>query len=236
MAAAAKIARLGAVVALAGRLAGAQATLPTAYTGPWQEGDPPDGWVFAGLGSPDYAPDYDGVGDGAAKLDDAGDSVSVQYAGPAASVSFWIRGLAFSGGVFRVEQSADGASWSTLATYAPPPTNATFQALVPSLHARHVRFLYAERTTGNVGLDGISIAASPFFVIEGFARQGEGALVTVAPTVVGRLYALQYATNLAANPVPWVQASQSYATTNELDLLDPLLDTPRSYRVLDVTP
>ena len=149
MAAAAKIARLGAVLALVGRLAGAQAPLPTAYTGPWQEGDPPDGWVFSGLGSPDYAPDYDGVGDGAAKLDDAGDSVSVQYAGPAASVSFWIRGLAFSGGVFRVEQSADGANWWTLATYAPPPTNATFQTLVPSLHARHVRFVYSERVTGN---------------------------------------------------------------------------------------
>lgn len=225
----------GCMAALAARLAWAQAVLPTAYSGPWRDAAPPTGWVFSGLGSPDYAPDYDGHDDGAAKLDDAGDSISIQYDSPAESVSFWIRGLTFSGGVFRVQQSVDGTNWMELAAYSPPPATATFQTLDLSSHARHVRFIYAERVTGNVGLDGVSIAKSAFFVMTRFERAGEGGRVWVTPTAEGRLYALQHTTNVLSSNA-WIQASASYGNGGELELIDPIVHYPRYYRVLDVTP
>lgn len=221
---------------LVARLVFAQATLPTAYSGPWRDAAPPEGWAFSGLGSPDYSPDYDGQTNGAAKLDDAGDFLSIQYDLPAESVSFWIRGLTFSGGVFRVEQSSGGTNWAPLAAYAPPPATATFQTLELSPHSRHVRFIYSERVTGNVGIDGISIAKNAFFVIERFERADGVGRIWVVPSAEDRLYALQHTTNLAMNPVPWVQVSASWGNGGELELIDPVVDDPRYYRVLDVTP
>ena len=221
---------------LAAPLAFAQAPLPTAYSGPWLGGTPPAGWSFSGLGIPDYVPDYDGINDGAAKFDGTGDSISIHYDSPAASVSFWIRGLTFSGGTFRVDQSVDGTDWTTLASFAPPPTNATYRTLTPSLHARHLRFLYAERVTGNVGIDGISVAKSPFFVIERTSRTNELGRVWIDPSVAGRLYGLQHTTNLAMVDAPWIQASAAWGNGGELELIDPLVQYPRYYRVVDVTP
>ncbi len=221
---------------MAARFAFAQAVLPTSYTGPWNSAAPPEGWTFSGLGFPDYTPDYDGTNDGAAKLDGTGDLISIHYDLPAASVSFWIRGMTFSGGVFKVEQSIDGASWTELAAYAPPPSNATFQTLVPSLHSRHVRFIYSSRLTGNVGLDGISIAKSPFLVITSLEKSNDVGRVRFVPSAEGRLYALQHTTNLTTTPVPWVQVSANYGNGGELELIDPLVHYPRFYRVLDVTP
>ncbi|MGD9781012.1 MAG: hypothetical protein AB7V14_02535 [Kiritimatiellia bacterium] len=224
----------GWTVALAARLAWGQAVLPTAYTGPWRDAVPPSGWVLSGLGSPDYA-DFDGNNDGAAKLDDAGDSISIHYDLPAESVSFWIQGFTFiSGGVFRVQQSVDGTNWMEMAAYSPPPAVATFQTLDLSSHARHVRFVYSERVTGNVGLDGVSIAKSAFFVITRFERSGEGGRVWVVPTAEGRLYELQHTTNVLLSNA-WVPASSSYGNGGELELIDPLVHYPRCYRVLDVT-
>ena len=226
----------GWAVALAASLALAQAPLPTSYSGPWRDAAPPEGWAFSGLGFPDYVPDLDGHDDGAAKLDDAGDYISIHYDLPAESVSFWIKGFTVvSGGTFRVQQSVDGTNWMELAAYSPPPTNAAFQTLDLSPHARHVRFIYAERITGNVGLDGIAIAPSPFFVVTRFERAAEGGRVWVTPTVEGRLYALQHTTNMLASNA-WVQASASYGNGGELELIDPVVLYPRFYRVLDVTP
>lgn len=194
--------------ALAASLAFAQAPLPTAYSGPWLGGTPPAGWSFSGLGIPDYVPDYDGLNDGAAKFDGASDSISIHYDSPAASVSFWIRGLTFSGGTFRVEQSPDGRDWTTLATFAPPPSNATYRTLAPSPHSRHLRFRYVRRATGNVGLDGVSVAKSPVFAIERFT-----------PTAA-----------------PGGQASAARGTGGERERIDPAVDDPRSYRKVGVAP
>ena len=211
------------------------AALPAAYTGPWRDAVPPDGWTFSGLGAPDYAPGFDGFGDGAAKLDDAGDFISVHFDLPPESVSFWIRGYTFSGGVVRVDQSIDGTNWQALASYAPPPTNATFQTFDLMHHARHVRFLYVSRVTGNVGLDGISVAKNASFVIDRLSQTGNVARVWVLPTEVGREYALQVSTNLQATN-SWTGIFSSEGTGGELELIDFYFESPRFYRVVDVTP
>ena len=223
-------------MAAVAQLACAQtAALPATYTGPWRDAVPPDGWTFSGLGAPDYTPGFDGFGDGAAKLDGTGDFLSVQFDQPPESVSFWIQGFSFSGGVFRVEQSLNGTNWLTVASYEPPPTNATFQTFGLLPHARHVRFLYLIRGTGNVGLDGIAVAPSAAFAIDRFSQSEGIARVWVLPTETHRRYALQYSTNLHRSN-SWTQVFSTNGTGGELELIDVHFDFPRFYRVIDVTP
>ena len=237
---ASKIAWMGAGVALAARLAFAQATLPTSWTGPWERGAPPAGWTFSGLGV-DLLPDYDGINDGAAKLDSTGDFISIGFSGSAASVTYWTKGLTFSGSTFRVEQSIDGTNWTELAAYTTLTSNATFRTDKPSAASRHVRFLYAEKITGNVGLDGISIAALGDFVqpvIGTFVATGGTATVSILESATGRVYALERTAALAAAPpVIWTQTDSKEGGGGALDLHDlAATNAAGCYRVRDITP
>lgn len=227
----------GCAAALAARLACAQAPLPTSYSGPWRGADPPEGWTFSGLGV-DLGPGYDGIST-AAKLDDAGDFISIHYAAPAGAVSYWVKGLTFiSGGVFRVEQSGDGADWTALAVHTNLPTEAERRTLYPSPFARHLRFLYAERVTGNVGLDGISIAAFVWPRIDSVGVAGGTATLIVPETVPGRTYWLEHAEALTNQPVVWTPAYAATGSAAPLVFTNGMpSDAPkRYYRVIDATP
>ena len=225
----------GVAAALAQLVSAQTAVLPVTYTGPWRDAPPMAGWIFSGLGSPDYLPDFDGLNDGAAKFDGTGDFISVRFAAPPESVSFWIQGFSFSGGVFRVEQSIDGTNWLTLASYASPPTNATFQTFGLSHHARHVRFLYASRVTGNVGLDGISVAPDPSIVIDRVVVSNGVARIYILPNEIGRDYALDVATNLAATSA-WNRVFITAGTGGELELIDFYFSYPRYFRAVALPP
>lgn len=223
---------------LAARWAFAQgAALPTEWTGPWKFGEPPAGWAFTGLGE-DALPDYDGVNDGAARLDGTGDSIAIQFDAPAAAVSYWVKGLTFSGGVFRVEQSTNGVDWTALQIDTELPTNATFRTHVPAGEARHVRFLYESKATGNVGLDGISIVPFQLPRIEGFGVTGFVATVAVPGFVPGRTYQLEHADVLTTNPVTWTPDDVVLGGSDELVFhnVAPTNALKRYYRVRDVTP
>ena len=238
MYAAAKAARMGLLMAMAARLVFAQAALPTAYTGPWKLGVPPAGWTFSGLGE-DSIPDYDGLNDGATRLQNTGSSIAIHFADSPAEVSYWIKGLTFSGGTFRVEQSVDGTNWTALATYTEPPTNATFQTHQPLSVTRHIRFFYAEKVTGNVGLDGISISKFDFVLpeIAAIAATGGVASVSVVETVVGRSYALERALSLLDAPEIWTAVGSGAGTGGELVLQDgAATNAANFYRVIDSTP
>lgn len=224
-------------VALVARLAGAQANLPTAYTGPWQYYVYTEGWDFQALGA-DQNPDYDGLNDGAARFQTAGAYVSVQYDRSAGAVTYWIKGLTFSGGVFRVEQSVDGADWWALATYAELPATPVFETRFPALEARHLRFIYDQKGTGNVGLDGVSVYPWRRPSIGHVELAAGTALVTVADTLPGRAYALEHAAQLTNNPVAWSPAGSGTATAEPLVLSDaaPTNAAVRFYRVRAVPP
>ncbi len=228
----------GCAVALAARLGFAQAALPTLYTGPWQYGTPPAGWTFTSLGGPDYVPDYDGVGDGAAKLDGTGDTVEIAFDSTASTVSYWIRGLTFSGGTFQVQESTNGVDWTALQTVTNPPAAATYQALTPSVDSRYIRFIYVLKGTGNVGLDGITILNDAFVqpVISAATFGGTNS-VSVLDTVLGRTYVLEATGLLDAVPVLWTPADSRFGTGGGLVLQD-LAPTNvlRFYRVRDATP
>lgn len=213
------------------------AALPTEWTGPWKFGEPPDGWVFTGLGE-DALPDYDGLNDGAARMDGTGDSIAIQFDASAAAVSYWVKGLTFSGGVFRVEQSTNGVDWTALRTDTELPTNAVFRTDVPTEDARHIRFFYELKGTGNVGLDGISIVAFVLPRIASIGVTGFVATVTVPDFVPGRTYQLEHASALTNVPVTWTPADVAMGGTNALVFynLAPTNALKRYYRVRDVTP
>ena len=237
---AARIRTIWLLVALVARIGFAQtAALPTAYTGPWEQGEPPEGWVFYGLGGADYNPDYDGINNGAAKLDGTGDFISIHFDGYAGAVSYWIKGLTFiSGGVFRVEQSINGTNWTALQSYTEMPTNAVFQTYATSLASLYIRFIYAERVTGNVGIDGISIVPFVQPEIGTISATGGVARVSIPESVVGRTYALEYSTRMTTNPVTWMPPVDSRGGTGgslEMQDLSPT-NTVRYYRVRDATP
>lgn len=228
-------------MALAAQLGFAQATLPTAYTGPWQTqaGAEPTGWVFHGLGF-DNNPDYDGLNNGAAKLDTTGDSISIWFASTAGEVTYWLKGLTFSGGVFQVEQSVDGTNWSAVATYAELPTTPTFKTNALAADARHVRFFYALKGTGNVGLDGITVSAYAPPVpplIESLVATGGVVRVVVAETTPGRTYVLDQAATLTNAPVVWTQTDSEPGNGGSLTLQDAApTNAVRYYRVRNAGP
>ncbi len=229
---------IGMLLALAAQAVFAQATLPTVHTGPWQYGVPPAGWTFSGLGGPDYLPDYDGINDGAAKLDGTGDFIEIAFNEPASQLSFWIRGLTFAGGIFTVEESTNGVAWTALQTYADPPTNAAFQVLTPSPAARFVRFIYTSRGTGNVGIDGITLLKEDFVqpVISGATYGGTNS-ISVLETVLGRTYVLEYTRGLDAVPALWTPVDSDAGTGGGLVLQDlSPTNAARFYRVRDATP
>jgi hypothetical protein len=240
MGATATVMRISLLMALAAQLGFAQATLPTAYTGPWEYTEPPEGWAFSGLGTPDYLPDYDGLNDGAAKLDGTGDYIAIHYDAAAAKVTYWAKGLTFSGGTFRVEQSIDGTNWTELATYTELATNATFHKNKPFMASRYIRFNYTEKVHGNVGVDGISIAALGDFVqpvITDVSTTGSVARVSILKSVVDRIYALDTTTVLTNVPVIWTPIQSEEGTGGILDLQDPApTNAVRFYRVRDATP
>jgi hypothetical protein len=215
----------------------AQATLPSVVTGPWQRGTPPVGWTFSGLGG-DYTPGYDGLQDGAAKLDGTGDFIEISYSGSAASVSFWIQGNTFSGGTFTVEESLAGGVWTPLQTYTSPPSPAVFQSLTPLEASRFIRFIYTLDAGGNVGLDGVSILSEAALHPEfSDISAGLSVDVTVLKTVLGRTYDLEYAPALDSIPLTWTHADSGTGTVGPLLLQDSLPENEvRFYRIRDVTP
>ncbi len=136
--------------------------LPTSHSGPWSNNAYlPAGWTGTEL--TEYAVNYDGAGSGAAKFDSTNDALEIEFAGTPETISYWFQQNAASGYVFKVEESADGATWTAVATYdgvgipsvAQPRTNAISAA------SRRVRFRYETRTIGNIGLDGVAIAGWP---------------------------------------------------------------------------
>jgi len=140
------------------------ATLPfiaedTPYSGPWK-GATVDGMTMTGLGS-DYSSTADGVG---AKFDGTGDSIVIKFTGTPGVLSYGIKGNSLNEtnvSTFVVQESADGETWSTLATYATGDNLTTSKAVYTnelSSDSQYVQFLYQTKGSGNVGIYDIYIS------------------------------------------------------------------------------
>ena len=142
------------------------ATLPfiaedTPYTGPWQKATI-DGLTSKGLGT-DYVSGGVPV---AAKFDTTGDWMQIKFDGTPGELSYAIKGNsinAASNSTFLVQESTDGETWTTLATYQSEDETLTITQTGAtnelSASSRFVRFFYEEKGAGNVGIYDVYISS-----------------------------------------------------------------------------
>lgn len=136
-----------------------QATLPTScdFTGSQL---PAVGWTaknadyYTSSGNP--APAF--------KIAKTGDWLMINVASAPGTVQFDIMGNSFAGaGTFEVQESVDGSSFTTNKVYDNnniPKTAYTGQTLNLNASTRYIKFIYINKTGGNVGLDNITVSAA----------------------------------------------------------------------------
>ncbi len=137
----------------------AQAVLPTAWS--FTTTTLPVGWTESGTAF------YTGSGytPPTLKFDSTGDWLVINFASAPGDLKYYITGNSFAGGTFTVEQSQLGTVWTTLHSFTTLP-NGTYTQYTetPLPTTRFIRFIYTNKSAGNIGLDDVSIdagAASP---------------------------------------------------------------------------
>ncbi|MCE9538016.1 MAG: choice-of-anchor D domain-containing protein [Bacteroidetes bacterium] len=134
----------------------AQAVLPTAWS--FLNTTFPTGWSIIDP-TPLY---YTGSGNTppAYKFDATGDQMIIFFASNPGNVTYYLAGNSFTtGGIFLVEESVNGTSWTTLRSHTAPTNTYTAFTDVPNNASRYIRFNYSNKVGGNIGLDDVTIAA-----------------------------------------------------------------------------
>ncbi|MGM9678576.1 MAG: chitobiase/beta-hexosaminidase C-terminal domain-containing protein [Bacteroidaceae bacterium] len=93
------------------------------------------------------------------KFDGSNDELVIYYDGPASYLGHTIKGNSFSGGTFSVMESVDGVNYTNVATYTTLSASATACMNVLKSASRYVKFVYTEKSKGNVALGAIEISA-----------------------------------------------------------------------------
>ena len=127
-----------------------EASLPFTFTGGSADIPNTDGMSQSGLGT-----DYPNVTT-KLKFDGTGDYVIIRLASAPGTLSYDIKGNSFSGGQFKIQESVDGTSYSDKASYSVDGTDIEI-ALTST--TRYVKFIYASKSSGNIGLGNIAISA-----------------------------------------------------------------------------
>ncbi len=133
------------------------ATLPFAFNSGSSAISSTDGLTQNGLGS-DYS-----VTNARLKLDSTGDYVVLKINETPGTLTFYLKGNSFSGGTFTLQESADGTSYSDVASYTSLNNNTATQYTVTTLSSstRYIRWIYTSKSSGNVGLGNITLAKAP---------------------------------------------------------------------------
>ncbi|MES2139327.1 MAG: endonuclease [Bacteroidota bacterium] len=132
-----------------------QAVLPTSWS--FINTTFPTGWSIIDP-TPLY---YTGSGNTppAYKFDATGDQMIIFFASNPGNVTYYLAGNSFTtGGIFLVEESVNGTSWTTLRSHTAPTTTYTSFTDVPNSASRYIRFNYSNKVGGNIGLDDVAIA------------------------------------------------------------------------------
>ena len=127
----------------------APATLPFEYDGNGT-GELPNGLEVSGTGTYGSSP--------AIKFDGTGDYVIIHFSDAPDKLTYDIKGNSFSGGTFTVQESADGADYTEVASYT---SLGDVQNKENDLNSasRYVKFIYTNKSNGNVALGNIAISA-----------------------------------------------------------------------------
>lgn len=133
----------------------AQTTLPTSWS--FATATYPNGWTAVGTSF------YTGSGNTppACKLDNTADYVEIWFASAPGALTYYISGNSFAGGTFDVQESPNGTSWTTLRSFTSNmPSTYTQFTDNPLSTSRYIRFNYTLKSSGNVGLDDVTLAAA----------------------------------------------------------------------------
>ena len=125
------------------------ASLPFAFDGGVSELESTDGMSQNGLGS-----DY--TSSPKLKFNDAADYVIIQIDAAPGTLTYDIKGNSFSGGTFKVQQSADGTAYSDVATYTSLGDKQSETKTLAEA-TRYIKFIYTNKSNGNVALGNIAI-------------------------------------------------------------------------------
>lgn len=128
-----------------------QATIPVSRTA-W--GTTPTGWIDFGTGT--YASSFACSGNDGGQLNSTGDYYQIFYSSGASSLSFVTKSASAYTGTFDVQESQDGASWTTVASYTAMSTACVTNNLPLNCLSRYVRFYYTSRVV-NFTIDDISL-------------------------------------------------------------------------------
>ena len=132
------------------------AALPFAFNGGRSDIENTDGLTQEGLGS-----DYNANTNPNTKLkfDGTGDWLLLQFDERPGTLTFNIKGNSFSGSTFKVQTSEDGVTYSDLETYTElgDTQDESFDNLGENV--RYIKWIYTEKSNGNVGLGNIALAA-----------------------------------------------------------------------------
>jgi len=184
----------------------APTSLPLTFGGPWSP--LPAGFLAENLGPP-YALSLGGDSDpGSARFDNSGASLTVAFDSSPALVSYHLKGNTggepATSGTFRVLESPDGQQFTLVRELI--NKNTADEPFSDPLHpdTRFLRFLYLEKSTGNIQLDKLAITALPSLTpweewLAGYQLNGADALADADPDGDGLGNLAEYA--LGRSPV-----------------------------------
>ena len=156
------------------------ATLPFAFNSGSSAISSTDGLTQNGLGS-DYSDTNTRL-----KLDSTGDYVVLKINETPGTLTFYLKGNGFSGGTFTLQESADGTSYSDVASYTSLSTNATqYTVTTLSSSTRYIRWIYTSKSSGNVGLGNITLAKAPNICAAPTLSPAGGASSATAVSYIG---------------------------------------------------
>lgn len=127
------------------------ATLPFEFNGGKANIETTAGLSQSGLGS-DYSSSPK------LRFDGTGDELVLKFNEQPGTLTFDIKNNSFSGGTFKVQTSADDITYTDLKTYTEisGTQNESFSNL--GADVRYIKWVYTEKTSGNVGLGNITLA------------------------------------------------------------------------------
>ena len=126
------------------------ATLPFEFDGGKSDIATTVGLTQQGLGS-----DYNSTPK--LKFDGTGDWMILKINEEPGMLSFDIKNNSFSGGTFTVQESADGETYTDLKKYTTIDGTQN-EKLYPAATTRYIKWVYTEKSKGNVGLGNIALA------------------------------------------------------------------------------
>jgi endonuclease I len=152
----------------------AQAVLPTSCT--FSPTTLPTGWSETNVNSA-TPPYYTASGNPAPayKMDATGDLMQIAFSTTPGTFTYDLAGNSFSGGTFKVQESANGTTWTDMRTItASPGASGAYVTYTdnPNSASRFVRFNYVNKSAGNIGVDNVTLNAGVSANQEILVKQG----------------------------------------------------------------